>query len=212
MERKLDGMHTRNFLVALSNSVIQSKDTLDSMDAACGDGDFGSIMYVAFSQVLKALEETPGDDVGMILFAAGQSVLSAAGGASGPMFGIFFIEAGREAKGKTGVNVQELTTMLDKSLHRIRERGGAEVGDKTLVDALEPAVNTLKEAVASNESLLPALKKAAEAANVGCESTKRLVAKHGKARYLGEQTLGFVDPGAYVMSLTFATLSKVMEQ
>ena len=96
-------------------------------------------------------------------------------------------------------------------MQRIRARGGARVGDKTLVDALEPAVNSLKESVIANAPFLLALRKAAEAAKTGCESTKHMTAKHGKAKYLGEQTLGYVDPGAYTVTLIFDSLAAVIE-
>ena len=120
------------------------------MDAECGDGDFGSIMFIAFSNVRKTLQETVSNDIGAVLTQVGSSILSSAGGASGPMFGTLFIEAGKAAKGKTEVDLSELTIMLEKSVEKIRARGGARVGDKTLVDALEPAVNSLSESVTAN--------------------------------------------------------------
>jgi dihydroxyacetone kinase-like protein len=199
------------FLLDLSNRVVQSRSKLDSMDAACGDGDFGSVMYLAFSNVRKTLEDTKTDDIGALLSAAGQSILSVAGGASGPMFGTLFIEAGYATKGKNEIGLSELALMFERSLQKIRGRGGADVGDKTLIDALEPAVDSLKRAVIEAISLPLALKQAAEAANSGSESTKLLVAKCGKARYLGIQTVGFIDPGAYVMALVFASLASIEE-
>jgi dihydroxyacetone kinase len=117
------------------------------------------------------------------------------------------VEAGKLAMGRSEVDLQDLASMFDKSLQKIRLLGGARVGDKTLVDALEPAVNALKAAADGGVRLQDALDRTAEASRIGCESTKELIAKHGKARYLGEQTLGFVDPGAYLISVTFATLT-----
>ena len=97
---------------------------------------------------------------------------------------------GEIAKGKTLIELDDLVTMFEVSLERIRLLGKAKVGDKTLVDALEPAVRSLRESTEQKLEMLPALEAAAQAANHGCESTRDLVAKHGKARYLGEQTLG----------------------
>jgi dihydroxyacetone kinase-like protein len=153
------------------------------------------------------LGEQSGNDVGVLLASMGTWILSSAGGASGPTLATFFMEAGNLVKGRREVDLQDLASMFEKSVEKIRLLGGAKLGDKTLVDALEPAVNALKAAADTNVSLQPALDQAADAAKTGCESTKGLIAKHGKARYLGEQTLGFVDPGAYLIGLTFAALA-----
>jgi dihydroxyacetone kinase phosphoprotein-dependent L subunit len=177
------------------------------MDAACGDGDFGSTMASAFERAAKAVEEASGNDIGALLMLSGTAILSSAGGASGPIFGGFLIEAGKTSKGKSEVALQDLATMFGQSLQRIKLLGGAELGDKTLVDALEPTVNALRESASAGVPLQTGLDQAAEAARRGCESTKEMIAKHGKARYLGEQTLGLVDPGAHLVSLAFATLA-----
>ena len=207
MTETLNGPDFKRFLFDLSNRVQQSKGEFDAMDAACGDGDFGSTMAAAFGLAAKALEGARDDDVGAILTAAGNSILSSAGGTSGPIFGAFFIEAGKAVKGRAEVGLQDLTLMLDESTKRIQLLGGADVGDKTLIDALVPALNALKEAANTATKLRTALDQTAEAASSGCESTKQMIAKKGRARYLGEQTRGFVDPGAYLVSLTFATLA-----
>jgi dihydroxyacetone kinase-like protein len=196
-----------NFLSKLTNQIIQEKDRLNSMDADCGDGDFGTSMYVAFSNVRKTLEETH-NDIGALLTSAGYSILSSAGGASGALFGTFFVEAGKQAKGKTEVGVTDLAIMFDASMKKIQTRGEAQVGDKTLIDSLEPAVRALQESAKTESTVVAALEKAATAAESGCESTKNLVAKHGRSRYLGEQTLGHADPGAYAMVIVFKTLEE----
>lgn len=212
MATRLGCADIRSFLLDLSDRILRAKNELNSMDAECGDGDFGSIMFIAFSNVRNRLETTLSNDIGVVLTTTGNSILSSAGGASGPIFGTLFIEAGKEAKGKSEVDLLELTKMLDKSRRKIQARGGACVGDKTLVDALEPAVNSLRESVTADITLPLAARKAAEAAKAGCEYTKRLAAKHGKAKYLGEQTLGFVDPGAYAITLVFDSLAAAIER
>jgi len=207
MSEKLNYAHVRNFLLALASRVVQSKDELNDMDAACGDGDFGTGMYLGFKAALNAVEELQSEDIGTLLTAAGQSILSSTGGASGPLFGTFFIEAGRAVKGKNELDLSDLTTMLDMSMQKIQARGGAKVGDKTVIDALEPAVASLRASAESDVAVPLALEKAAEAAKQGFESTKHLIAKHGKARYLGAQTLGHADPGACVIALILETLA-----
>ena len=185
---------------------MQHKDDLNRLDAECGDGDFGVGMYVAFQRVQRAALKSTDKDVGALLKDVGQAILSSAGGASGPLFGTLFIEAGRAAEGRGEIDLASLESMFQRALQGIRQRGGARVGDKTLVDALEPATESLGESAHAGIDLPRALGKAAEAARLGSESTKRLSAKHGKARYLGEQTLGHEDPGAHVIALLFETL------
>ena len=205
-EDRLGYDDVRGFLLEFSNRILQAKSTLDALDAECGDGDFGSTMCVAFSNVRTVLQKDQGNDIGVLMKDVGNAILSA-GGASGSMFGTLFIEAGKAASGKKSLELTDLAMMFDQSLQQIHARGEAIVGDKTLVDALEPAVSYLRGAAASTTPLPLALENAAQAAISGCESTKQLTAKHGKARYLGDQTLGFVDPGAQAIALLFSTLA-----
>lgn len=209
MEQKLNYVFVKNFLLNLANTVTQEKDYLNKIDAACGDGDFGVGMYLGFKNVQKAIEQQRNEDIGALLNTAGYAILSSVGGASGPLFGTFFIEAGKTASGKSEIDLKDLSAMFEIALEKIRLRGGAKIGDKTLIDALAPAIESLKKAAQQKLDILPALEKAAEAAKEGSESTKELVAKQGKARYLGQQTLGHIDPGAEVIRLFFEKLLTV---
>jgi len=201
----------KQILTDITTRVMQARDELNSMDSACGDGDFGTSMWISFSDARKQLDELSISDIGTMILASGQAILSSAGGAAGPIFGSFFIEAGKVAKGKDELNLADLAKMFDASLKKIKLQGGAKVGDKTVVDALEPAVNALTEDVVCNTGLTQSLRNAATAARIGCESTKGIVARHGKARYLGEQSLGYVDPGAHVMVIIFEAFAKSQE-
>ena len=202
----LDYVFLKGFILDLAATIMQQKDDLNGLDAECGDGDFGVGMYVAFQRVQQAALTSIGKDVGALLKDVGQAILSSAGGASGPLFGTLFIEAGRAAEGRSEIDLAGLESLFRQALQEIRERGGARVGDKTLVDALEPATLSLGESTRAGIDLPRALEKAAEAARLGSESTRRLIARHGKARYLGEQTLGHEDPGAHVIAVLFQTL------
>jgi len=208
MVERLRTPQVKQILVDITTRVTQARDELNNMDSACGDGDFGTSMWISFSNARKQLDELPISDMGTMILTLGQAILSSAGGAAGPIFGSFFIEAGKVAKGKDELDIADLARMFDASLEKIKRQGGAKVGDKTVVDAIEPAVNALKEDVAGNTSLAQGLRNAASAARTGCESTKGLVARHGKARYLGEQSLGYVDPGAHVIMIIFETFAK----
>ena len=196
----------KNFLLDLANQVLQSRDELNKMDAACGDGDFGTSMYVAFSNALKSIQSSQGEDIAALLSDYGNAILSSAGGAAGPIFGTLFAEAGKSTKSRTELGVAELATMFESSLRKIEARGGALVGDKTLLDVLDPVVGSLKKAAAEKVTLASALADAAKAAQAGYEVSMRLAARQGKARYLGAQTVGQPDPGAYVTMLMLETL------
>jgi dihydroxyacetone kinase-like protein len=209
LEETFDYAFMKRFLLELAGKIMNEKDHLNKLDAACGDGDFGIGMYLGFKNVQKAIEEQTAGDIGALLSRTGSAVLSSVGGASGPIFGTFFAEMGRRAKGKSEIRLGDLATMLNASLEGICLRGRAKVGDKTLVDALEPAVRSLREAASHKTELLPALRTAVEASKRGCDSTANLVAKHGKAKYLGEQAVGHIDPGAYVVQVIFETLLSI---
>lgn len=209
---KLTYVNVRNFILTLTDQVLKVKDELNKMDAACGDGDFGTSMFFAFRNVQETVQSSEGEDVGTLLTAVGQAVLSSAGGAAGPIFGILFEEAGKATKAKAELGLSDIATMFESSLRKIEARGGAKVGDKTLLDALDPAVASLKKSSAQMASLSSALEEAARAAHAGYESTKGLVARQGKARYLAEQTLGHPDPGAYVTMLIFEGFSNELKQ
>lgn len=179
---------------------------MNKMDAACGDGDFGTTMHVAFEKVMKVLESPGSNNAGLLLSEAGRAILSSAGGAAGPIFGTLFASAGDVAKSRSELRVSDLAAMFEASMGKVEARGGAHAGEKTLIDVLDPAVASLKNSASKNTPLLLALEDAANAAEAGYELTKSFVAKRGKARYLGEQTLGKPDPGAYVTMLMFDCL------
>ena len=205
MADALGWLDFQNFLIELSKRVVDSKNQLDSMDAACGDGDFGSTIAAAFERAANRVKEAPADGVGALLTLYGTTVLSTAGGASGPIFGALFVEAGKAVKGKREVGPQDLALMFGASLKKIQQLGGAALGDKTAVDSLEPALRSFEKT--TQAPLRETLEQAAKASETGRESTKHMIAKHGKARYLGDQTLGSVDPGAYLVSLLFDALA-----
>jgi len=196
----------KDLLLNVAEEIMRQKDYLTKLDAACGDGDFGVGMYIGFKNAKTSIKHYEEGNIGSLLEKVGYAILSSVGGASGPLFGTIFVEVGKVAKGKSEINLQHLATMFDMALQKVYQLGGTKVGDKTLVDALEPAVNVLKKASNEGLNLMEALKKATEAAEKGAEATKNLVARQGKARYLGEETLGHPDPGAVAIYLIFKAM------
>ena len=207
MKETLNIEDVKVILHTVSDELIKRKDFLTELDAECGDGDFGVGMYIGFTNVKRSIDEYGGKDIGLLLKKAGQSILASVGGASGPLFSTLFNGMGEKAEGKEEINLQLLAEMMKNALNKISRFSGAKVGDKTLIDALVPAVRAMVDASKKGLSLEEALENAAQAAKQGAESTKNLVAKKGKARYLGEATLGYQDPGATAIYLIFKSIS-----
>jgi dihydroxyacetone kinase-like protein len=142
------------------------------------------------------MPEIADKDIGTIFKTVGMTLLSTVGGAGGPLYGTFFLQAGMKTAGKMELSLEDWSTALEAALAGIIMRGKAELGDKTMVDALTPAVTALKQAVEENQPLDDALQRSAEAAQRGMEGTTPLVARKGRASYLGERSAGHQDPGA----------------
>lgn len=211
MEETLSYAQIKEILQRIADRIMQEKDNLTNLDSACGDGDLGVGMYLGFRKAKETLDTVKGNDIGDLLNAFGSAILASAGGASGPLFGSLFIQAGELVHGKDKITLEDTAEMFNASLNRICALGGTKVGDKTLVDALEPAVKTLKEAVAGGLNLKLALQKAADAARQGTETTRNLIARRGKAKYLKENSIGYIDPGAKVVELIFEAFLGFLE-
>jgi dihydroxyacetone kinase-like protein len=166
------------------------------LDAAIGDADHGANMDRGFRAVMGKLPEVGDKDIGTILKTVGMTLLSTVGGAGGPLYGTFYLQAGMKTAGKMELSLDDWAVALEAALSGIVMRGKAEPGDKTMVDALTPAVQTLKKAMEDKLPLDQALQNSAEAARQGMLATTPLVARKGRASYLGERSAGHQDPGA----------------
>lgn len=184
----------REMMIYVSRRMIESKDTLTQADRAIGDGDHGVGMARGFESVLKIVEGRELDSVEKLFMAAGLAVMTSVGGAAGAVFGTFFRGAAKSVPGAEIMTSLTLSQMLQGGLKAVKERGKAGPGDKTMIDALEPAaVESLNRTSASLDEAMAAI---TEAARCGLEKTKGMVARVGKARSLGERALGHPDPGA----------------
>jgi dihydroxyacetone kinase-like protein len=179
---------------AFAAQIAEQKSALTRLDAAIGDGDHGTNMDRGMRKVLEKLDGVEGDDIGATLKAVGMALVSSVGGASGPLYGTLFMQMGAGAAGASELDVQGWTQALAKGAEGVQARGKAELGDKTMVDALMPAVDALKEHPGG--SLSEALTASADAAQKGMEATIPLVARKGRASYLGERSADHQDPGA----------------
>lgn len=145
---------------------------------------------------MNKMPEYSDKDIGTIFKTVGMTLISTVGGAGGPLYGTFFLQAGMKTAGKMELNLADWCVALEAALNGVVMRGKAELGDKTMVDALTPAVNSLKKALEDNATLKKALQQSTEAARQGMEATIPLVARKGRASYLGERSAGHQDPGA----------------
>ena len=172
------------------------KEHLTALDSAIGDADHGINMDRGFQAVLAKLPTFPQDDVGAILKGTGMTLISTVGGASGPLYGSFFLQLGTATAGKADISVEDFAAALDNGIGRVQGLGKAEPGDKTMLEALLPAQAAIHKAADAGESPSEALAAGAAAAEEGMLATIPLVARKGRASYLGDRSAGHQDPGA----------------
>jgi dihydroxyacetone kinase-like protein len=187
---------TLNWVKAIATVIGENSKYLTELDAAIGDADHGANMDRGFKAVMNKLPEISDKDIGTIFKTIGMTLISTVGGAGGPLYGTFFLQVGLKTAGKMELSLTDWTEALEAALNGVIMRGKAEVGDKTMVDALTPAVAVLKQSVPDSQPINKALELSAEAARKGMEGTIPLVARKGRASYLGERSAGHQDPGA----------------
>jgi len=187
---------TLNWVKAIASVIGENSKYLTELDAAIGDADHGANMERGFKAVINKLPEISDKDIGTIFKTIGMTLISTVGGAGGPLYGTFFLQVGMKTAGKMELSLTDWTEALEAALNGVVARGKANVGDKTMVDALTPALAALKQAVIDGVDQGEALRRCAAAAEQGMKDTIPLVAKKGRASYLGERSAGHQDPGA----------------
>jgi dihydroxyacetone kinase-like protein len=190
--------------------IAEQKDYLTQLDAAIGDADHGANMNRGLQAVLVKNADLRNADIGVLLKGVAMTLISTVGGASGALYGTFFLQASTIAGSRTELSPSEFGSVLEKGLAGIVLRGKATIGDKTMVDALQPAIKAYKHSIESGETLDQALSKAASAAEEGLKSTVPLVARKGRASYLGERSAGHPDPGATSTVLLFRSAAETL--
>ncbi|MHB0876745.1 MAG: dihydroxyacetone kinase subunit DhaL [Anaerolineae bacterium] len=197
---------TQAMLLHVAVAMQAERDVLTQADRAIGDGDHGIGMARGFAAVQAALEARQYDSVGTLFRAVGTTLLSATGGAAGAIFGTLFRGGAANLDAAQQLDAAALTALLGDGLAAVRERGKAAPGDKTVVDALVPVAD--RAAALRGGDLAEAITAAAAAAAEGVEATKAMVARVGKAKTLGERSLGHADPGALSMALILRHMSE----
>jgi len=171
-----------------------NRDYLVELDARMGDGDLGLTMSKAFTAVYDELRDTAETDIGKVLMKAGMLMAKAAPSTMGTLMGTGFMRGGKAVSGKDEISTADLAEFFQAFVTGIMERGKAKPGEKTIIDSLKPAADTLKEL--KGEDVVKALQEALRSSENGLESTKNMVAQHGRIAYYKEQSKGQIDPGA----------------
>ena len=184
---------------------------LTDLDACIGDGDHGINMDRGFNKVMENLPTLENTDIGNILKNVGMTLVSTVGGASGPLYGSAFLTAGMKTpKDKKELEDKEVVELISEAIDAIKKRGKATTGEKTMLDAIVPAYEILKDEVEKGTDLKNALDKAIKEAEKGVEYTKTIIATKGRASYLGERSLGHQDPGATSITLMLKAAKEVI--
>nr|WP_296064639.1 dihydroxyacetone kinase subunit DhaL [uncultured Actinoplanes sp.] len=186
--------------------IVAAEDHLNQLDAATGDGEHGSNLRQGATAVRALLRERSFVDLQEQLTAVGMAVVNSVGGAGGALYGTFFLRLSDVGEGRTALDLAALTEGLGWALAGIRELGGSAPGDKTLVDAIQPAVTELNSPAGRSGGLVAALDRAATAAERGRDATAAMVARTGRGSYLGDRSRGHVDAGATSMAMLLRCL------
>ncbi|MEM7112348.1 MAG: dihydroxyacetone kinase subunit DhaL [Chloroflexota bacterium] len=197
----LSGQDCVALIIAMRDEIEANRDRLSALDGKIGDGDHGVNLTTAVSQAAHAVQQLSDPTPAQVMRTVGSTLINEMGGAAGIIFGSFFRGGSRAIKGKEKFSLEEVATFMEAGLAEVQKRGKAQPGDKTLVDALFPAVEVMKTAVSADMPLSEAMTQAAQAAQAGAESTTNMVAKFGRAKFLGNRALGHQDAGATSMAL-----------
>lgn len=193
-------------------AIQANKVYLSDIDGQIGDGDHGINMNKGFSMAGERISAE--QSFATAMKTLGDTLLLEVGGSMGPIYGTFFRKCALAVKNETEINVSLFSQMLENALEGVKEIGGAKVGDKTLIDTMEPAVTTFRQKWESGEEFSGALSKAMEAAEVGKESTRNMIARIGRAARLGERSVGVLDAGAtscyIILKVMFESVTSVL--
>jgi dihydroxyacetone kinase-like protein len=205
----LDALVT--WLSLFRDKVTEQRSYLTELDSAIGDADHGANMARGMGAVMDKIGAAPAGAVDELFKTVGMTLVTSVGGASGPLYGTFFLRMGMSGGSVKQLDADGLGTALRAGLDGVVQRGKAEAGDKTMFDALSPALDAYDATVASGGSAADGARDAFAAAQVGRDATQPMVARKGRASYLGERSAGHLDPGAASTALLFEALTEALE-
>ncbi len=211
MGQEISITQLRRWLLTYAERVIENEDHLTELDTAIGDADHGANMRRGMGKLQERLqEEMPSDDIGAFLRSVAMTLIGGVGGAAGPLYGTFFLRAATSPTNGRSVDLAQLTQMFRYGLDGLQQRGKAQADDKTMIDAIQPAVEAMEAALAAHQSAAVVLAAARQAAHQGMKHTIEIEAKKGRASYLGPHSIGHQDPGATSAYFLFETAAEVL--
>ena len=191
----------------IAETAVENEKYFGDLDAVVGDGDFGYSLARGFELVVADFDTFDRTDIGAFLKKIAVVITSRVGGTSGPIWGTAFLRAGVASAGKTEITGEDAIAMLRASIAGIKQRGNSDLGDKTLLDALEPAVDELEAAIGAGDDAAVCVRRAAVVAREKAEATRPMIAKRGRAAYTGERSIGTLDAGAVAVAVMFERLA-----
>lgn len=206
----ITAQEVRAALRAIAEAMSQAKEDLTRLDSAIGDGDLGITLTRGFSALARCAEDLPGDDIGALLVRMGIEMNRASPSTMGTLLSTALLRAGSRVAGARKLSLHQIGEMLAAAAEGIRQRGKAEVGDKTILDALVPAAEAFKAAVERGSGLPEAWDRATEAAEQGFQRTADMASRVGRAGWFGEKTRGTPDPGALACVVVFRAIRSLV--
>ncbi len=202
-----DSKKVIEIIKVMAEIIHENAQFLTDLDAPIGDNDHGINMDRGFQKVLSDLPGVEKDDIGAILKKAGMDLVSTVGGSSGPLYGTAFMKAGAAVAGKYEINASDFVAIMEAAVGGVQLRGKAEKGEKTMIDAMIPALEAIKKGVSEGKSPAAFLADGVAAAKEGVEYTKTIIATKGRASYVGERSIGHQDPGATSFTLLLESIA-----
>ena len=196
----------------IADTVLENEQYFSELDGVVGDGDFGYSIARGFEKVLQEWDNMDHSLPGNFLKKVSSAIVSAVGGVSGTIWGTAFLRAGMTLGTKTEITRPDVIAMFRSAIEGMKKRGNSDLGDKTLLDALIPAVDALEKAFNEGKETSVALDEAATVARERAEATRPMLAKRGRAAYTGERSIGTLDAGAVAMAVLFEAVSKAWKE
>ncbi len=210
MKTSLTFDEVSNIMLSMGECMIRNSDALRELDAALGDGDLGVTVALGGKALREAVEDTDSEDIGRLLINCGVKFNQAAASTFGVLFATALMEAGKVTHGYVKVDLDDIVASAEAAEAGIKRRGNAKLGDKTMLDAIIPAIEALRQANETNESIEKALEMAVLAAREGAEATKSMQSKVGRASYQGTRSIGQKDPGAAAVYLLLEDVARTV--
>lgn len=207
----MNGQQFIGMIQSISRTLNEEKTRLNNLDSMLGDGDHGTGISTGFADAADKVSGMENTTPAAVLRIAALSLMNRMGGSSGALYGTLFMKGSLAVKDKPTLQPEDVVALWQAGLIGVKERGKAQLGDKTMIDALEPAVNALATSVKKGQPLAEAFAEAAIAAQQGAEATIGMVAKHGRAKFVGERSRGQIDAGAVSISLMFSAINDYLK-